>query len=281
MAKFCETLAETGMVVDACLAAGKSRAGAYALRQRDPLFAAAWDTALGLARMQLSDALLARSIEGSVERFSRDGALVGEKRYFDNRLGFAVLKRLDRVAETGSALPVLLRRQEPRSTQTGPLPSQGNRREPLAWDQMIGALRSGDPGAMAVAMAALKAHEDPQADDVDKIDTAQDSLVSADDEAVEDPKNSVWRSHEDWWTDFPPPAGHDGVEHGNWGSRGYRRTCTAEEAALMDSATALDQAGERAAQDADLAAYFADVAAELADAKAAKTVTPTPEPGPA
>src|SRR5215210_3474366 len=102
MAQFCETLAETGVVVDACLATGKSRATAYALRHREPIFAAAWEAALTLARSQLSDALLARSIEGSVEQFYRDGELVGEKRYFDNRLGLAVLKRLDRGAEAGA-----------------------------------------------------------------------------------------------------------------------------------------------------------------------------------
>jgi hypothetical protein len=175
MARFCEVLAETGIVVDACLAVGKSANTAYANRRRDPLFAAMWEAALGIARNRLADALLARSIEGSVEYYYRDGELIGEKRHIDNRLGLAVLRRLDRLMETGSPLPyrtipnsVLLRRQEPSSALTGPLPSQGNNGPPaLDWDQMIGALRTGEPGAMAVALAALKASEthethDPQ-----------------------------------------------------------------------------------------------------------------------
>jgi len=73
MAKFCETLAETGIVVDACLAVGKSTNTAYANRRRNPLFAGMWEAALGVARGRLADALLARSIEGSVEFYYRDG----------------------------------------------------------------------------------------------------------------------------------------------------------------------------------------------------------------
>ncbi|MEO7365481.1 MAG: hypothetical protein ABIW03_04100 [Sphingomicrobium sp.] len=278
MAKFCETLAETGMVVDACLAAGKNRAGAYALRHRDPLFAAAWEAALGLARVQLSDALLARSIEGSVERFYRDGALVGEKRYFDNRLGLAVLKRLDRVAETGSALPYLsnphsthARHPAVRATSLPVHPERSRGTPHLDWVQMVGALRTGDPDAMAVALAALRACPEPgrraaENPEVDKTDTPPDSLISADGEDPEDPSNSVWENQEAWWTDFPPPAGFGGVEHGQWGSRDYRRTCTPDEEALMVAATTLEQSGKRAAQEADRTAYFAEVAAEIAAA---------------
>ena len=85
MATFCETLAETGLVVDACLAAGKSTVSAYALRRRNALFAAAWEGALTIARERLADTLLARSIEGSVEQYYRDGELVGERKLVDNR----------------------------------------------------------------------------------------------------------------------------------------------------------------------------------------------------
>ena len=41
MASFCGALAETGIVTAACRACGKSAQSAYALRQREPLFARA------------------------------------------------------------------------------------------------------------------------------------------------------------------------------------------------------------------------------------------------
>ena len=49
--------------------------GAYAARRRNPVFAAAWDAALSIAREPLADTLLARSMEGNVERIYRDGML--------------------------------------------------------------------------------------------------------------------------------------------------------------------------------------------------------------
>ena len=89
MAIFCETLAETAVVAEACDAARMGISGAYAARRRNPVFAAAWDAALSIARERLADTLLARSMEGNVEQIYRDGELVGERHVLDNRLGLA------------------------------------------------------------------------------------------------------------------------------------------------------------------------------------------------
>ena len=86
MATFCETLAETAVVAEACDAARMGISGAYAARRRNPVFAAAWDAALTIARERLADTLLARSMEGNVEQIWRDGALVGERHLIDNRM---------------------------------------------------------------------------------------------------------------------------------------------------------------------------------------------------
>jgi hypothetical protein len=103
MAAFCRTLAETGVVTEACRACDKSAQGAYALRQREPVFARAWEAAIALAREKLADELLARSLRGSVEQvMNSDGAIVGERHSYDNRLAFSVLRRLDRRAELGA-----------------------------------------------------------------------------------------------------------------------------------------------------------------------------------
>ena len=70
----------------------------------------------------------------------------------------------------------------------------------------------------------------------------------------------------------------DGVEHGQWGSPGYHRTCTPKEEALMVAATALEQSGKRAAQEADRTAYFAEVAADIAAATEANAGEPLRHP---
>ncbi|MEO8547572.1 MAG: hypothetical protein ABI422_04320 [Sphingomicrobium sp.] len=194
MAQFCEVLAETGIVVDACLAVGKSSNTAYANRRRDPLFAGMWEAALGIARNRLADALLARSIEGSVEYYYRDGELVGEKRHIDNRLGLAVLRRLDRLTETGSTLPAYaqpnpVRAERSRSASVSP--------SALDWDQMIGALRSGEPGAMATALAALKAGETHETHDPPNSPAPADDSAEQDDD-IDEGADRVWQSHDDW-----------------------------------------------------------------------------------
>jgi hypothetical protein len=57
MAIFCEALAETAVVAEACDQAGMGISGAYAARRRNPVFAAAWDAALSIARERLADTL--------------------------------------------------------------------------------------------------------------------------------------------------------------------------------------------------------------------------------
>ena len=113
MAIFCETLAETAVVAEACEAARMGISGAYAARRRSRVFAAAWDAALSIARERLADTLLARSMEGNIEQIYKDGELVGERHVLDNRLGLQILRRLDRMAEHS---PV---------EDSGPLRSQG------------------------------------------------------------------------------------------------------------------------------------------------------------
>jgi len=98
--------------------------------------------------------------------YYRDGELVGEKRHIDNRLGLAILRRLDRLSETGSPLSC---RDLPLSVRPAPSPVRpepfhsGQRRgaPALDWDQMLGALRTGDPDAVATALAAFETHDPP------------------------------------------------------------------------------------------------------------------------
>ena len=103
IATFLDVLADTGIVSEACRVAGMSRDAAYALRNRDPVAAAAWRAALVKARAQVADGILERSLTGTVEHYYRDGVLVGERRHYESWLALAVLKRLDKLADDDRA----------------------------------------------------------------------------------------------------------------------------------------------------------------------------------
>ncbi len=106
---FIETLANTGVVADACRAARMSRDAAYAYRRRASgrAFAIAWDAALLLARGRVSDDVMSRAVHGVIDRVYRNGELVAERHRYDNRLTLAVLARLDKQAEgLGEDAPV-------------------------------------------------------------------------------------------------------------------------------------------------------------------------------
>jgi len=211
MAKFLETLAETGIVLDACDAACKSSTAAYALRRRDPLFAAAWETALRPARDRLADTLLGRSLEGNVEQIIKDGEIVAEKHYIDNRLALAVLKRLDQRIE---------------AARRNASPSR-NPAEP-DWDMALAALRSGRTGDIASALALLKSDEVGEVCDPPSEHSAGDNFHHP----------RLWRTWgaDEWRTDFPPPPGFTGHEEGEWEDETYCRALSVEELAALVAA---------------------------------------------
>ncbi len=218
MAKFLETLAETGIVRDACDAACKSRTTAYELRRRNPLFAQGWEKALGIARERLADTLLARSLEGNVEQIIKDGEIVAEKHFLDNRLGLAVLKRLDQRVEGGQSA-----RRQPPPSRPGKEPD---------WDIALNALRTGEADDIAAALAMLEGDEADKADNPPLPD-GPCQLCNDEVEATH-PQFSCWREDGEWWTDFPPQEDFTGFESGKWGSSGYKRRCTDEELILLE-----------------------------------------------
>jgi len=100
IATFLNTLAQWGIVSDAAEAAGMTRQAAYALRNsaKGRGFQLAWRAALLLARRRIADDLMSRAVNGQVDQIYRDGELWRERRRYDNRLGLALLSRLDRLA---------------------------------------------------------------------------------------------------------------------------------------------------------------------------------------
>jgi hypothetical protein len=99
---FLEALAATGVVEHAAAAVGLSASAAYAFRNRRQgrAFAKMWDAVLvHRARARLASELQGRAVAGCVSVRKRDGEVVGEYHYYDNRLAMALLTRLDRLAE--------------------------------------------------------------------------------------------------------------------------------------------------------------------------------------
>ena len=201
MAMFCSLLADTGIVADCCSAVGMTTASAYGARRRNPLFAAAWQDAIGIARERLADALLARSLEGSVERYYREGELVGEKRLIDNRLGMAILRRLDKKAEA-AGVTLASARAERNLSPSGAAAATD-------WDLMLTALRTGDEGMIADALAEARRIE---GDKVSEVSDPPNPAAEGDNFDDDDPDPRCWRDEEEqcWMTDFPPPADFTG-----------------------------------------------------------------------
>jgi len=155
---FCEVLAITGRVIEALDAVNRSGNTAYAQRRRDPLFAAAWELGLTQARQRLADALLERALDGNLfVTYDARGMVISERRIHDNRLALAVLRRLDRIAETGRA--TVARRPAhvpaaPVAALAGKEPPPANLAEAnLAADQLAADQATGDAAPTEPALA--------------------------------------------------------------------------------------------------------------------------------
>jgi hypothetical protein len=102
IAGFLRHLAGSGVVDHAARAVGMSATSAYAFRNRRQgrAFAKMWDAVLvHRTRARLAADLQGRAIAGCVSVRRRDGVVVGEYHYYDNRLAMCLLTRLDRLAE--------------------------------------------------------------------------------------------------------------------------------------------------------------------------------------
>lgn len=222
MAAFLETLADTGLVTEACRAAGMSRESARQLRNRDPVFAAAFAAALSRARAVVADGLLERSITGTVEHYYRDGELVGERRHYESWLGLAVLRRLDKQAEQDRTDAALSDRVE------------------RHWSTAMDALRAGGGTGQLQA-------------EVVKVDTPPPP--------TDDLSDSIWQNDDGvWMTWLAPPPGFDGHQNIEWdGLHYYERACTDEEVAVIEAASHAENHVDRAEADADRDAWFEEL----------------------
>ena len=231
---FLEVLAETGRVSRACEYAGMSESGAYALRARDPLFAAGWDAACVLARPRLADALYEKAIDGVTDTITKDGEVVAQRHRFDSRLSIAVLNRLDkrcdRAAETGARHLAVA----------------------ANWGDWLDCIGRGDDQAAEVIV------ETPQHPQFPQLPEGENPTAAAIEEAESDPYQRCWMDEDGvWMTDLPPPADFTGVEQGKYGDFDYERDCTPEESELLEANAGASDDEDRIADEAIRDSIFA------------------------
>ena len=255
---FLEVLSQTGRVTTACEYAQLTKQSAYALRARDPLFAASWDAACEIARAPLADALYERAIEGVTETITRDGKVVAERHRHDNRLSIAVLhrldKRCDRAAQAGARHLALVRHWDEWLRMIG----KGEEQSPEA---AFEKLSHGQPSQLPLGGSPIAAGPgDPRERD----------STEADSEAQEiDLSHRFWlRDDGAWMTNFPPPAEFTGYEECDYGDpeQIYERECTPEEVAILEADAARARAAERAEDEALRDEWFELLRAEAEEA---------------
>jgi hypothetical protein len=250
---FLEVLAETGRVSTACEYAGLTKQSAYALRARDPLFAAGWDAACEIARAPLADALYEKAVDGVTDIITKDGEVVAERHRFDSRLSIAVLhrldKRCDRAEERGSRHTAAVRNWDQWLAHIGR--GEDEAAATLLENAVLETARHGQLGQLSLGKnPILSNHEDPEEED------------------GMDCYRRCWKEDDVWLTDFPPPPGFDGYRIAEWGEHGYRRQCTDEEAELLEGMRAKDGAAERTEEEQLRDQWFGLLRDELMNANA-------------
>ena len=248
-----------------------SAASAYPLRSRDRRFADGWDAAGLIARARLADDLADRAINGCVEQIWRDGCIVGERHRHDNRLSFAVLRRLDTLCDfdpndrtraqqlTGAWDAYLTAIEEGRDDDAAALALA----RPVRTSEVAPQFGVGTPSTLLRQLVHLRAGLalDERADGTNIHDGEEDEVYEDEDE--DDDGLRAWVDDGSWRTDFPPPDDFYGDEVGMYGDEDYHRACTPREADLLDARYGRpgeEQARARAEDEAERNHFFAALA---------------------
>jgi hypothetical protein len=247
---FLEALAETGSISKAALECNISRRAAYNLRycRAGAAFRMGWDAAILIARMALSDELMERALGGQTDRVERDETGYN-RHHHDNRLGMALLGRLDRMAGES------VRRGADNGPDRGDVPP-GDTEMHLAriiaqdFEAFLDLVARGGTGAEAALFAVDRdpfwtarngapglceldgdAEEDAVADDGAAMGWMLDCQPSFEPYAMK-----IWwdDDKECFVTNFPAPAGFDGEEQEALGIPSYARTLSPREEAVLD-----------------------------------------------
>lgn len=111
------------------------------------------------------------------------------------------------------------------------------------------------------------------------MDALEQGLEPPDPRAAEsaDPQRPEWTGYEVredeegvWWTSFPPPAGFDGEEQGEFGEDYYKRTLSPEEQAVLDEEYDEEDARYRARETARRDRFFGFAGGEFLSSREAE-----------
>ena len=220
---FLAAVSEGHTVEAACRLVGLSPAAAYALRRRDTGFALGWAAACLLAREALADTLMSRAIDGQVETWTRaDGSEVTRHRH-DNRLGQAMLARLDRLAEAPAE---------------GAPQAAGAAAARAAAGAFDGFLALVGEGAAAEALDGFAGEQagGGRTSQLSQLRAGEDGGEAAGEAAIEVGEEPVWfdDGEQQWRTSWPPPKRFRGEEWGDYGDEDYWRALTPAERAVAE-----------------------------------------------
>lgn len=284
--EFLEAFAANGSVKHSAAKVGMSPSSVYQLKQRPEgaAFRLGCAAAQLLARARLVDELLDRAIWGHEEMttvFREEDRSLHKRQRIDNRLGLAMLARLDRMVETRARAGEEMLAQIVAGDWPGFL---------SLFDAAEAARADAPPEGLAAALALWLAGRDSRANPLAALwrggrianEVAQISAdfgLTSDDEPDAEPTPeeeaeamTVW--HDDVTgelrTNFPPPDDFCGIEEGRFGDADYERTLEIEEEEAWEVARDQAYAPLRRAGEAARRAFFAlpDAANDAASGRA-------------
>jgi hypothetical protein len=318
---FLQAVAE-GLTVDqACRLVGLSKQSAYAFRlsAKGGHFALGWQAALLRSRDLLADELMARAYHGTVEVITRPDGSEVERHRHDNRLGMAMLTRLDRMAdraarETTHAAARLVAQEFDQyldlvERDAGPA---------RAGLFLAGRIEASEDDLAPVRVLAradswLRSHTDLAAPIADLDPAAREQWSGTDwtraevaglvaiapthaeasqrnqhfpDAAPVAPGDDepVWwdMAEEGWRTRFPPPEDFLGSEDGEFGEEDYARSLTLDEEEAVEAPMRAEVAARRVVETAARDAWFGVAGAPPASGPApGSALVPAPASTPA
>ena len=289
---FLENFATTGSVKISAAKVGMSPSAVYQLKQRPEgaAFRIGCAAAVMIARARLADELLDRAIWGqeeTVEMLREDGRSFAKRRRTDARLGLAMLARLDRMAEARADAGEAMLAQIVAGDWPGFLSLFDAAQAAMPAAAEDEAAADGDTAAegapahgLVAALALWLAGRDARANPLaalwaDSAIANEVARISAETEAAPDheiapdraPPSAeeeaaamdVWYDEDtaEWQTNFPPPAGFDGMEEGLFGDPDYWRTLDSAEADAFAAQRAAEAEPLRIAGEAARRAFFA------------------------
>ena len=243
---FLQVMAETGRVTTACDTCRLSKQSAYALRARDPVFAAGWDAACELARMPLADALYEQALDGLTDTITRDDGRTVTRHRIDSRLSIAVLNRLDRRCDRAVAKRAI------------------HLNAVRAWDAFVAAIGDDDDAHARAILEPAKLSQPSQ--------LAPEPMP---------PGPPVWwdEEAEEWRTHFAAPPGFDGFSIDE--ADRYERSLTDDELDLVERKVANENDDVSASQVAERDEFFDSLRGALDNEQADQDAEPPIAPAPA